>query len=149
MYIGGFAVRAYYENNRSVIATQRAFRIHFGGIPRAESIPSANTIKLWIRHLEETESTLCRLGHGAPRTVRTPENLQLVRESIEQSPRRSARKHAVALGISDRSLRRILHKDLSWLKNMIWEMYGFSKTELKRTQLEFHLLSCDKCFLGV
>ena len=93
--------------NRSVIATQRAFRIHFG-IPRAESVPSANTIKLWIRHLEETESTLSRLGHGAPRTVRTPENVQLVRESIEQSPRRSARKHALALGISDCSLRRIL-----------------------------------------
>ena len=40
-----------YENNYSVIATQRAFRIHFG-IPRAESVPSANTVKLWIRHLE-------------------------------------------------------------------------------------------------
>lgn len=109
----GFVVRAYYENNHSVIATQRAFRIHFG-IPRNESIPSANTIKFWIRQLEETGSTLSGLGHGAPRTVRTPENVQLVRESIEQSPRRSARKHAVALGISDRSLRRILHEDLSF-----------------------------------
>jgi len=39
----GFVVRAYYENNHSVIATQRDFRIHFG-IPRTESIPSANTI---------------------------------------------------------------------------------------------------------
>ena len=138
----GFVVRAYYENNHSVIATQRAFRIHFG-IPRAESVPSANTIEFRIRHLEETESTLSKLGHGALRTVRTPENVQFVRESIEQSPRRSARKHAVALGISDRTLRRILHEDLSWLKNMIWEMYGFSKT-----QLEFHSLSCDKCSLG-
>ena len=73
----GFVVRAYLENNHSVIATQRAFRIHFGGIPRAESVPSANSIELWIRHLVETESTLSRLGHGAPRTVRTPENVQL------------------------------------------------------------------------
>ncbi|CAI6348356.1 unnamed protein product [Macrosiphum euphorbiae] len=72
----------------SVIATQRAFRIHIG-IPRAESIPSAYTIKFWIRQLEETGSTLSGLGHGAPRTVRTPENVQLVRESIEQSPRRT------------------------------------------------------------
>lgn len=74
----GFVVRAYYENNHSVIATQRAFRIHFG-IPRTESIPSANTIKFWIQQLEETGSTLSVLGHGAPRTVRTPENVQLVR----------------------------------------------------------------------
>ena len=41
----GFVVRAYYENNHSVIATQRAFRIHFG-IPRAQSVLSANTIEL-------------------------------------------------------------------------------------------------------
>jgi len=66
--------------------------------------------------LEETGSALSGLGHGAPRTVRTPENFQLVRESIEQSPRR---KHAVALGISDRSLRRILHEDLSFHKFII------------------------------
>jgi len=74
----GFVVHAYYENNHSVIATQRAFCIHFG-IPRNESIPSANTIKFWIWQFEETESTLSSLGHGAPSTVRTSENFQLVR----------------------------------------------------------------------
>lgn len=41
----------YYENNHSVIATQRAFCIHFD-ISHAESISSANTIKFWIRQLE-------------------------------------------------------------------------------------------------
>jgi len=40
--------------------------------------------------------------------------VQLVREAVERSPRRSARKHAVALAISDCSLRRILHEDLSF-----------------------------------
>ena len=35
-----------------------------------------------------------------------------LRASIQQSPKRSARKHAMALGISSRSLRRILHADL-------------------------------------
>jgi hypothetical protein len=35
-----------------------------------------------------------------------------VRASIEQSPRRSARKHADTLGLSDQSVRRILHRDL-------------------------------------
>lgn len=48
-----------------------------------------------------------------PRTARTPENAQLVRAAVERSPRRSARKHSVALRISDRSLRRIMHQDLS------------------------------------
>jgi phosphotransacetylase len=44
-------------------------------------------------------------------TVRTPENVETVRSSIQQSPKHSARKHATALGISSRSLR-ILHADL-------------------------------------
>jgi len=57
-------------------------------------------------------STLKRKWPGRPRTVRTPENVEAVRASIQQSPKRSARKHAMALGISSRSLRRILHTDL-------------------------------------
>jgi hypothetical protein len=38
--------------------------------------------------------------------------VEAVSASIQQSPKRSARKHAMALGISSRSLRRILHADL-------------------------------------
>lgn len=64
--------------------------------------------------MEETGSTLSERGHGALSTVRTPKNVQLVREAVERSPRRSARKHAIAMGISDRSLRRIVHDDLSF-----------------------------------
>ncbi|KAL4107868.1 hypothetical protein QTP88_018149 [Uroleucon formosanum] len=40
---------------------------------------------------------------GRPKSVRTPKNIAAVRTSIEQSPSRSARKHAFALGISDRT----------------------------------------------
>ena len=49
---------------------------------------------------------------GRPRTSRTPENIEAVRRSVLQSPRRSARKHASVLGISNRSVHRILHQDL-------------------------------------
>jgi len=41
-----------------------------------------------------------------------PENVEAVRASIQQSPKRSARKDAMALGISSWSLRRILHANL-------------------------------------
>lgn len=107
----GFAVRAYFENNQSVIATQRAFRRWFN-IPRNNAVPQANTIRSWVRQLEATGSTLRRDTHGRRRSIRTPENVERVRAAIIQSPRRSARRHAVALGISSRSLRRILHMDL-------------------------------------
>ena len=107
----GFAVRAYFENNQSVIATQRAFRRRFN-IPRNNAVPQANTIRSWVRQLEATGSTLRRDTHGRRRSIRTPENVERVRAAVIQSPRRSARRHAVALGISSRSLRRILHMDL-------------------------------------
>ena len=41
-----------------------------------------------------------------------PENVEAVRASIQQLPKRSARKHAMAMGLSNRNLRRILHADL-------------------------------------
>ena len=59
----GFAVRAYFENNQSVIATQRAFRRRFN-IPRNNAVPQANTIRSWVRQLEATGSTLRRDTHG-------------------------------------------------------------------------------------
>ena len=108
----GFAVRAFFENNESVIATQRAFRRRFN-IPRNDPVPQANTIRSWVRQLEATGSTLRTDTHGRRRSIRTPENVERVRAAVVQSPRRSARRHAVALGISDRSVRRILHMDLN------------------------------------
>jgi hypothetical protein len=108
----GFVVEAYYENNRSVIATQIALRTHFA-LGRNASVPDWKTILLWIYNLQVTASTLKRKSPGRPTTVKTPENVKAVRASIQQSPKRSARKHAMALGISSRSLRRILHADLN------------------------------------
>jgi hypothetical protein len=46
------------------------------------------------------------------KTVGTPENIAVVREAIERSPHRSARRHSVSLGLSEDSVRRILHKEL-------------------------------------
>ncbi|GBN45007.1 hypothetical protein AVEN_56204-1 [Araneus ventricosus] len=55
-----------------------------------------------------------RKSPGRPRHVRTPENVAAVRDAVTQSPRRSARKQASALRLSQRSLRRILHGDLKF-----------------------------------
>ena len=84
----GFVVEAYYENSRSVIATQRAFRTRFA-IGRNASVPDRKTILLWISSLRAAGSTLKRKSPGRPRTIRTPENLKAVRAFIQQSPKRS------------------------------------------------------------
>lgn len=107
----GFVVETFFKNNDSVVATQRAFRRRFG-LNRHDSVPDAKTIRKWITSVRATGSALPRKPVGQPKSVRTPENIMAVRASIEQSPSRSARKHAAALGISSRTVRRILHCDL-------------------------------------
>lgn len=107
-----FAVECYFSNNRSIVATQRAFRARFG-IPSHRLVPGRNSILSWVTSFRECGS-VAKLRPGHPRTARTPENVDRVRQSILRSPRRSARKHAAALGLSDATVRRILHDDLQF-----------------------------------
>ena len=51
---------------------------------------------------------------GLPLSVWTPENVDTVRRAVLASPRRSARHQALALGMSHRSLHRILHDKLKF-----------------------------------
>ncbi|KAL1497172.1 hypothetical protein ABEB36_008172 [Hypothenemus hampei] len=105
-----FAVEAYFSNGHSIIATQRAFRAHFNIAPRA-SVPGRQSIITWVNTFKGTGSVVQnRLNVRRPR--RSAENIEAVRRSFLQSPRRSARKHANVLGISVRSVRKILHDDL-------------------------------------
>lgn len=106
-----FIVETFFKTNESVTATQRAFRVHFR-LRRHDPMPSRNTILLWVSNFRAGGSALKQKIPGRPLSARTPENIAAVRASVEQSPRRSARKHAAALRFSDRSLRRILHKEL-------------------------------------
>jgi transposase len=105
-----FAVKAFYKNGDSFVIAQREFRREFE-IHHNRAVPSAHAIKTWVRNFEDAGSTLKKKG-GSVKTVRTPENIAIVREDIERSPHRSARRHSVSLGMSEAGVRRILHKDL-------------------------------------
>jgi len=107
---GAFAVKSFYKNNNSYVAAQREFRKKFG-IHRNSKVPSAHAIKTWVNNFEETGSTVNEKG-GSVKTVRTPQNIDAVRESFEQSPRHSAVRYSKKLGMSESSVRRILHLDL-------------------------------------
>jgi len=105
-----FAVKSFYKNNDSYVAAQREFRKKFG-IHRNSKTPSAHAIKTWSNNFEETGSTVKKKG-GSVKIVRTPQNIDALRASFEQSPRRSAVRHSKKLGLSESSVRRILHLDL-------------------------------------
>ena len=108
-----FVVEAYFKNGDSAITTQRLFRRHFN-IPRHGRVPCRNTVIEWVQNFRESVSALKRKPRGRIPTVRTPENVEKVRMVIVKSPRRSVRRHSAAIGLSVRSVRRILHKDLNF-----------------------------------
>lgn len=107
-----FAVKAYYKSGDSVIGAQRAFRRQFHLNARA-SVPTANAITLWAKNFESTGNVLQKRG-GSEKTSRTPENIERVRVALTRSPRKSARRHSLELGLSNRTLRRILKNDLKF-----------------------------------
>lgn len=106
-----FSYDSYVKNDESVTAVQREFRRHFN-IHRNEAVPTRNTILRWVNALRTRGTLMNRRPVGAPRTVRTPENVERVRQALVRSPSRSARRHSTELGISNRSVRRILHGEL-------------------------------------
>ena len=89
---------------------QREFRREFG-IHRNRTVPSAHAIKTWVRNFEAAGSTLKKKGSSV-KTVRTSDNIAVVREATERTPHRSARRLSVSLGLSEASVWRILQKDL-------------------------------------
>jgi len=105
-----FVVKAFYKNGGNFVIFQREFRREFG-IHRNRAVPSANAIKTWVQNSEVTGSTLKKKG-GSVKTVRTPENIAIVRGAIERNLHRSACRHSASLGLPEASVRRILHKDL-------------------------------------
>ena len=100
-----FAVKSFNKNNDSYVAAQREIRKKFR-IHRNSKVPSAHATKTWVNNFEEAGSTVKKKG-GNVKTVRTPQNIDAVRASFEQSPRRSAVRRSKILGLSERSVRRI------------------------------------------
>ena len=76
-----FLVETFFKNNDSVIVRQRAFRRHFN-INRNDSVPSRNTILLWIKNIWETACAVKKRPPGKVRTVRTLENIARVRDAV-------------------------------------------------------------------
>ena len=97
-----FAIKSFYKNNDSYVAVQHEFRKKFE-IHRNSKVPSAHAIKTWVNNFEETGSSVKKKG-GSIKTVRTPQNIDAVRASFKQSPRRSAVRHSKKLGLSESSV---------------------------------------------
>ena len=69
-----FAFDSYVKNNEFVTVVRREFRRHFN-IHRNQSVPTHKTIVRWVNALRTQGTLLDRGLVGAPRRVRTPENI--------------------------------------------------------------------------
>ena len=107
-----FVVEIYFKCGDSMIAAQCQIHTHFG-IGQHGRVPHRKTILLWVCNFRQTSSALKRKSPGRPRSIRTPETIA-VRYAVTTSPQRFTAKHALALGVSDRSVWRILHLDLKF-----------------------------------
>ena len=108
-----FAVETFFKNNDSATVTQRVFRRHFN-IRRNGKVPTRHTILNWVTQFRTTASIVNKKLPGRPRTARTPENVRRVAHAFQRSPQRSARRHSIALHLTPRTVRRILHEDLKF-----------------------------------
>jgi len=108
-----FVVEQFFRNNDSVVTVQRIFRQYFR-VGRHGAVPGRNTVLRWVAAFRSTGSVMKKKLPGLPRSVRTQENVDRVRTAMVASPRRSTRRHAVAMDMSRRSLHRILHDDLKF-----------------------------------
>ncbi|KAL4716303.1 hypothetical protein ACJJTC_014783 [Scirpophaga incertulas] len=118
-----FVVEAYFKSGDSVVAVQRQFRRRFNVGPRGK-VPTRNTILLWVDNFRATSLALKRKSTGRPRSARTPENVERVREAVEASPRRPARKQAIKRKVFDNFSARLeecMAQDGHHLKDVIFK----------------------------
>ena len=72
--------------------------------------PSAPYVRYLVIKSERNWHHIDKRKRERPRTVRTPENISSVAESVREAPLTSIHRRSQQLNISETSLRRILHR---------------------------------------
>lgn len=98
----------YIENGRSIIATQRAFKVFY----KSKKAPSKHTINDIIKNMDQNGSVGRRDYTKRANTVRTPENIKRIKRKLDESPHRSSRRLEKETGIDRCTVRRILNDDI-------------------------------------
>ena len=101
-------MRLYFENHFIVAECVQQLRKDVG---RKEA-PIAPYFRYLVKNVKETGILVAKPKHVKPKTVRTPENIAAVAESVCEALSASIHRCSKQLNISETSLRRILHKNL-------------------------------------
>ena len=101
-------LRHYFENHGNVAECVRKLRTAMG----RRKAPNEAYVRYFAKKVRETGLLIDKPTRDRPKTVRTPENIAAVAESVRESPGTSVHRRSQQLDISETSLRRILRKDL-------------------------------------
>lgn len=96
-----------YVKTKSWKECDRLFVDKFKGV----KVPAKRSMQQIVAKWRETGSVLNKTKN-IPKRVRTPENVDIIRQKIAQSPDKSTRRLSQETGISRQSCMRILHQDL-------------------------------------
>jgi hypothetical protein len=121
----------FFAETKSVTVTQRRFRAVF----QTHWAPARNTILHLYREFEEEGGGKEEKRPRVP-AVRSPENVEALRVAMRLSPGKSTRKASRELGISRRSIQRILHSDLKLFPYKISVLHKLSEHDKER-RLQF------------
>ena len=105
-------VKWYFET-KSIASVQTRFCTEYGVHPRNK--PSKPAIWKLVKKFK-SEGTILNINKGRsgrPRSVRCEGNMERVRESVMQSPKKSHRQRSAELGLTPSSIRRIMKQDLN------------------------------------
>ena len=97
-------VKFYYQNQGSIIQTQRAYQRHFN----VRDAPNKNAIKGMVKRFEDQEAVSDLPRSGRPKAVCTNENKERIRENVEGNPTTFTRKRSLKLGISRTFSKRVM-----------------------------------------
>ena len=78
-----------------------------------EESPSARYVRYLVKKVKETGILIDKPKRKKPKTVRIPENIAAVADSVCEAPSTTIQRRPQQLNISETSLRRILHNGLS------------------------------------
>jgi hypothetical protein len=139
-----FDLKNIFKNNDSVIVTHRIFRRHFN-IHQNDSVPSCNTVLLWVRNFIEISSVAKRKPPKRMISLKTPEDIERVRQAYVTSPQRSASRNTIAVRMSDSTVRQILHEELNFLphKMVMCEAINDQDTVYRKILCEVRLNALD------
>lgn len=103
-------IEAYFAT-KSIVLTQRQCRRDLG----RNNVPDRRTIERLVAKFRETGSVRNdqKGNSGRPRSATNQENIEVVRERLEASPRKSTRRLSQETAISRSSVLRIIHKELN------------------------------------